>query len=84
MFYPCRTKALISFAVTAKLICAFVFALAFIRFFMMRLNCTSVDTNRLKCNVFAFQFIGRNILIWQFSKIDEDMGLIDTYHNKIT
>ena len=37
-----KTKALISFAVTAKLICSFVFAQAFCWFFMQWLKCVKM------------------------------------------
>ena len=45
LFYPvAKTKALISFAVTAKLICAFVLAYAKCPFFLMRRLIISVTS----------------------------------------
>ena len=57
--YVAKTKALISFAVTAKLICVFVFAYAKADFLMARLKCIYALTFEHKASFLhnkAFQF----------------------------
>ena len=54
--YVAKTKALISFAVTAKLICAFVFAYAIVRFsndtaqIYIDIHCTLIDKKSMLAN----------------------------------
>ena len=53
-----KTKALISFAVTAKLICVFVFAYAKTGFLITRLNCYNVSD----VYMLAYSFLVESLL----------------------
>ena len=64
LHYVAKTKALISFAVTAKLTCVCIFAYAKIRFFM-----TWLTSNNISCTS-LFWNLGTHFYLWHLSVVD--------------
>ena len=57
MYYVAKTKALISFAITAKLICVFVFAYAKVGFLMMQLKLGLSPGGSYVCVWFQYELL---------------------------